>query len=362
MKAAGVFTAVALLVVVQQVISSASDCTRSQCINLRQCPTLIQLLRNPTASNIRELQAATCYINNRTPFVCCPSTTVTTEPPVAPTKSLLPEKCGDSSHFNRIIGGEVAPINAYPWKAVLGYKEIGFDGVQFLCGGSVINDRYVMTAAHCVDAGTLGPKRLVTIRLGEWDLTTTEDCEETSSGVFCAPPAQDFEPEEIIQHESYNTRVRFSDDIAIIRLNRKINFLETAGFISPVCLPPSSFVLRTAVGNRPTVAAGWGFTENRTSSNRIKHVNLPLVDSTQCNDVYKGAIVNEQICAGGRAGEDSCGGDSGGPLVISGEFGPPYQQIGVVSYGPVDCGQEGIPGVYTSVSSYRAWIEQNLKP
>lgn len=68
------------------------------------------------------------------------------------------------------------------------------------------------------------------VRLGEWDLTTTEDCETTvGGGTFCAPPVQDFQPEEIIPHPSYNTRVRFSDDIALIRLDRPINFQESAG-------------------------------------------------------------------------------------------------------------------------------------
>lgn len=362
MKRGGVIGVAILLVVMQQVVSDASDCTRSQCISLRQCPQLIQLLRNPTSSNIRELQRATCFIVDREPMVCCPSSP-STDPPVVPTKSLLPENCGHSSHFNRIFGGEVAPLDAYPWKAVLGYREIGFPGMEFLCGGSVISDRYVMTAAHCVDQGTLGPRRLAIVRLGEWDLTTSEDCETANSGEkYCAPPVQDFEPEEIIAHPSYNTRTRFSDDIALIRLNRKINFQESAGFVLPVCLPPSGFSPRAAVGSGPAIAAGWGFTENGTSSNRIKHVNLPLVDNTKCNEVYRGSTVNEQICAGGNAGEDSCSGDSGGPLVISGAHGPPYQQIGIVSYGPVSCGQEGVPGVYTSVSNYRLWIEQNLKP
>ncbi|XP_042886324.1 CLIP domain-containing serine protease 14D-like [Penaeus japonicus] len=358
---AGIITAV-LLVVAQQVSSQGADCVRSQCISIRQCPALLQLLKNPTRTNIRDLQKATCFVRDREPMVCCPSTS-TTETPISPTKSLLPESCGHSSHLNRIIGGEVAPLDAYPWKAVLGYKEIGFSGTEFLCGGSVISERYVLTAAHCVDPGTLGARSLEVVRLGEWDLTTAEDCETTvGGGTFCAPPVQDFQPEEIIPHPSYNTRVRFSDDIALIRLNRPINFQESAGFVLPVCLPPADFSPRTVPSTKFAIAAGWGFTENGTSSNRIKHVNLPLVDNSKCNEIYRGTTVSEQLCAGGNAGEDSCSGDSGGPLVLSGTFGPPYQQIGVVSYGPVNCGQKGVPGIYTSVSSYRTWIEQNLKP
>ncbi|XP_069975909.1 CLIP domain-containing serine protease B4 [Penaeus vannamei] len=358
---AWIVTAV-LLVVAQQTASQGADCVSSQCISLRECPPLLRLLQDPTRSNIKKLQEATCFVRNRVPMVCCPSTT-TTETPTLPTKSLLPENCGHSAHLNRIIGGEVAPLDAYPWKAVLGYRDIGLPGIEFLCGGSVINERYVLTAAHCVDPGTLGTRRLEVVRLGEWDLTTTEDCESTNGGgLFCAPPVQDFEAEEIIAHPSYNTRVRFSDDIALVRLNRPINFQESAGFVLPVCLPPADFSPRTAAGNKSAIAAGWGFTETGSTSDRIKHVKLPLLDNTQCSQIYSGNIVSEQICAGGNAGEDSCGGDSGGPLVLAGTFGPPYQQIGIVSYGPVNCGQQGVPGIYTSVSSYRTWIEQNLKP
>lgn len=73
-------------------------------------------------------------------------------------------------------------------------------------------------------------------------------------------------------------------------------------------------------------------------------------------------ILNLQICFGGIKGQDSCGGDSGGPLVMSGTTGPPFLQVGLVSYGPVNCGQKDVPGVYTSVSHYRNWIETNMRP
>lgn len=63
----------------------------------------------------------------------------------------------------------------------------------------------------------------------------------------------------------------------------------------PVCLPPSNFSPRTAAGNKSAIAAGWGFTETGSASNKIKHVKLPLVDSTECSQVYKGSTVSEQV-------------------------------------------------------------------
>lgn len=74
------------------------------------------------------------------------------------------------------------------------------------------------------------PSELAVIRLGEWDLSTEMDCTNTSNGSrFCAPPVQDFDFEEVIEHPSYDNRTLFSDDIALIRLSKPINFLTSAG-------------------------------------------------------------------------------------------------------------------------------------
>ena len=68
-----------------------------------------------------------------------------------------------------------------------------------------------------------------------------------------------------------------------------------------------------------------------------------------------------QICAGGVAGEDTCTGDSGGPLVKKGPTGPPYQQVGIVSFGLANCGTNA-PAVYTNVVEYRDWILRTIRP
>ena len=68
-----------------------------------------------------------------------------------------------------------------------------------------------------------------------------------------------------------------------------------------------------------------------------------------------------QICAGGEEGKDSCSGDSGGPLITTGIHGPPYQLVGLTSFGSKSCGIEGRYGVYTAVADFRPWIVQNLK-
>ncbi|XP_047489350.1 phenoloxidase-activating factor 3-like [Penaeus chinensis] len=350
----------ALLLFAHGVASQDTGCQRDECILLTDCPKLLELLKNPTRDNIRELQKATCFINRREPWVCCPAPAApVTEPPKVNKESLLPANCGLVGDV-RVVGGEDAPINAYPWKAVLGYRIGDLPEIHFECGGSVISERYIMTAAHCVNANILNTRKLelAVIRLGEWDLSTEEDCTD-----ICAPPVQDFDFEEVIEHPSYDNRTLFSDDIALIRLSKPINFLTSAGFIQPVCLPPADFSLSAEARSQGAIVAGWGVTERGIQSDRLQHLALPFAEKQKCNEVYRGNLVAEQICMGGEPGKDSCRGDSGGPLIVpAGVERTQSMQIGIVSYGPTSCGQEGFPGVYTSVSHYRSWVEETMRP
>ncbi|XP_071546582.1 uncharacterized protein [Panulirus ornatus] len=290
-----------------------------------------------------------------------PSSGGSPEPSSSPLTSLLPQRCGQGPELDRIHGGTEAPLDGYPWMAVFGYLNKKTGKLLFQCGGSVINERYVLTAAHCVDPSALKVFPLKVIRLGEWDLSTEVDCEDTLIGFkYCAPPAQEFTYEDIIIHSKYDTRTNYSDDIALVRLDRPVDFSGRS--VQPVCLPPQNMDIREMIGEREAVVAGWGFTEKGPGSDRLLNVFLPMFDKKTCNDTRRGILVNEQVCFGGRKGEDSCRGDSGGPLMVSGKNGPPFLQIGVVSYGAVLCGSSGVPGVYTSVAYYRNWVEQNLKP
>lgn len=338
-----------LLMLLLQLTSTQRATCRWNCIPLSQCTKLHHLLRNPTKENIAALQSVTCTFE-RDPKVCCP-------------QSLLPRKCGDGPSLDRIIGGTPAPLGSHPWLALLGYLRPGAQEIEFLCGGSIISELYVLTAAHCLHDSVLEGTKLSLIRLGEWNTKTDPDCEKTLQGdEKCVPPAQNFTAEEIITHPDYNTRVQFSDDIGLIRLNKPIDL--SAGIVNAICLPPQNLDIKRISERRGSWAAGWGVTENGSVSNILYHVGLPIVQIEQCKtfDIFSGQLVDEQICAGGRAGQDSCRGDSGGPLIMSGPQGPPFLQIGLVSYGPSPCGARPVPGVYTSISHYRNWIENNMKP
>lgn len=353
---------IVLVIMVQQIASMNHGCENEDCVPLNQCSTLVRLLRKPSTSNIRTLQAATCYIEDAIPMVCCRPKT---RRPII--NSLLPSRpgtCGQGTTggLQRILGGEEAPINAYPWIVAMGYSEIGFKDVEYLCAGSIIHEKYILTAAHCVAPDIMAFKNLEVITIGDWDLATDLDCQLSASGLrFCAPPSQNFTYEEIIIHPKYNTRAPHSDDIALIRLSSAIDL--SGRWVHPVCLPPQGLSARRVVGDREAVVAGWGTTESGQGSSRLLHVLIPIESNTICNATYSGTMVKEQICFGGNIGKDSCAGDSGGPLVVGGPGDqPPFLQIGIVSYGPSSCGLESVPGVYTSVSHYRDWIDINIKP
>lgn len=117
-------------------------------------------------------------------------------------------------------------------------------------------------------------------------------------------------------------------------------------------------------------AAGWGITENGSKSAVKLKVNLPWVRSYECQVVYERSlqksfeITDYQLCAGGELNQDTCSADSGGPLMHlqRGTDGKSrWSILGIVSFGASKCGQTGLPGVYTKVSSYYTWITRNIR-
>ncbi|KAB7503143.1 Serine protease easter, partial [Armadillidium nasatum] len=255
-----------------------------------------------------------------------------------PKKSLLPENCGRPRVRNKIFGGTPTPIGAYPWVVALGYR------VYY----NVIKTN----------------KIIAVIQLGTWNLDSDEDCIEdrNSRQRRCfSHIVSGFE--DIVIHPTFDKEAEFADDIALIRLNITLSFdRDDNVLIRPVCLPSSDLRVRDYGRGRMAIGAGWGLTEHKNYSSVLMSVELPIVNNKHCVRRYKRQFVGNQLCAGGERGKDTCIGDSGGPLVLSDPFGPPFTQVGIVSFGQTPCGGKSTPGVYTSVARYRKWIENNLKP
>ncbi|XP_068243949.1 phenoloxidase-activating factor 3-like [Palaemon carinicauda] len=340
-----------------RVARQASSCDPgSQCVPLRTCPEIQSLMANPTRGNLLKIKAALCNGGIGSLKVCCdsPSTTPISPPP-REENSLLPQRCGLSASSTKVFFGEFAPLGAYPWMAVLGYRSSRTGRIEWKCGGTLINDRYVLTAAHCV----VPELQLEEIRLGEHNLDTIPDCVVDAGGFqTCTPRHQTFRitsRSQITPHPNFNTRTPVSDDIALIRLDRKATL--NLG-VHPICLPDAQFNPRAFLGNREGIVAGWGRTERGTDSNVLKRANLPFVEIEKCQPHYTVRLNDDQVCFGGVGRRDSCNGDSGGPVFQANSQGINHL-IGIVSFGN-DCGED--PAIYTNVASYRSWIVQNMKP
>ncbi|XP_060534542.1 serine protease grass-like [Cylas formicarius] len=133
--------------------------------------------------------------------------------------------------------------------------------------------------------------------------------------------------------------------------------------IKPICLPVSE--INDDLTGKSAIVSGRGATEKGYKSPILLKVSVPVLPLSVCLKVYQqfAPITDQQICAGGYNGRDSCGGDSGGPMKYVGlvDGSPRYIQYGIVSFGPRQCGADGQPGIYTRIGSYIQWILDNME-
>lgn len=330
---------------------------------------------NPDPRYNKYIAAIACTVPGVTRSVCCRPAEVAPKPttPVVPMirldqqdkLKLLPEDCGVAT-AERIAKGNKTLVFEHPWMVLLHYNHKG--NVIGGCGGSLINKRYVLTAAHCIR--TRSTLKLITARLGEHDRSTAIDCNRypgppgEPDEIDCADAAEDFGIESTVVHPDFNRPRRYSNDIGLIRLDRDV---EMKYHIQPLCLPVTD-ELRNRAENR-YIVTGWGATENQTGSDVLLKAVLPRVGNDACQqrlvqNGLKTQLSEGQLCAGGEDLVDSCKGDSGGPLGRSSSFKGTerYVQYGVVSAGIDSCGQKSVPGIYARVAYYMDWILDNIQP
>ncbi|XP_034104283.1 serine protease grass-like isoform X8 [Drosophila albomicans] len=255
------------------------------------------------------------------------------------------EDCG-TFESHEINGGKQIELMSRPWMALLNFRNK--DGKNaFTCVGTLINKRYVLTAAHCFTN-----QELLYVRLGEHNISQQIDCK----GNFCAPPVEDIGIERIFVHEKYSHETHHND-IALVKLSKDVEFRES---IIPICLPTSEILQNKVKITQRFRVTGWGKTETTDFSDVPMETGVNRVDHSICQKSYNIEISSTQICSG-SVGKDSCNGDSGGPLSYVAYLND-YQrfvQYGVVSFGSQTCG-DGHPGVYTNVGSYIRWIAYKI--
>lgn len=160
-------------------------------------------------------------------------------------------------------------------------------------------------AAHCVHPQIVQRSKLIGVRLGEFNILTNPDCDDSLiNESTCNEPHIDMAVEETVVHEKY-LPLSFNqhNDIALIRMSGKVSFNE---FIKPICLEPDDS--ESLIGHS-VIVAGFGRTETALSSSVKLKVSLKVVENDKCNQVFRveGRRLNEmQICAGGEKNIDSC--------------------------------------------------------
>lgn len=244
--------------------------------------------------------------------------------------------------LRRIIGGDKSLRGEWPWQVSLWLRSQS-KGNHPLCGASLINSCWALSAAHCFKRFGADPSRYL-LRLGDYHTQEQDDFERTLS------------PERIIIHKKYQSQA-WDYDIALVRLKgtegRCVAFNPHT---SSVCLPESSLKW----DKRPTscVITGWGFTDSEYSRT-LKQAWVPLLPSWKCKKQYGVRFTSRMLCAGSLSEHrrvDSCQGDSGGPLVCQGHGGR-WVLTGIISWGH-GCGNPAFPGVYTRVSRFLRWIDK----
>ena len=384
--------AIALALPIEENIFGRGDCN---CLPIAKCPPLLKLAEERKFDRLREHHR--CGFEKREALLCCPTENIgkgarrnintrkltegiennTTEvnqvhvevheeenvskeesinkicmKDIHDLEAVERYQCGTPEVADRITGGEDADSHEWPWAAAIAYNPLEPD---YRCGGSLIHEQYVMTAAHCVvdQSGNL-VDNLAHVFLGHANLHD--------------PCGIKVKIEKAIAHPDYSSPLP-TNDIALLKLVRPV---KTGPTINTLCLPSPDEDIEDI--EEPFVV-GWGYTDavsnHSVLPSILQELELRVVPVANCTRIYRKvlqdyesyeslattfAILESQICAEGLSfGKDSCRGDSGGPVVsLNSDF--QYVARGVVSYGGPTCDSE-YPGVYTRVSRYLGWID-----
>ncbi|XP_032514730.2 trypsin-7-like isoform X1 [Danaus plexippus] len=258
------------------------------------------------------------------------------------------------------IGGRDAEDGEFPHMGALGWRAVLGTWI-FKCGSSLISSKFTLTAAHCSKIPsdpTIVNQVPEIVRLGEKNIIDifANGVQPTDAKIL-----------RIIIHPLYSPPKKYYD-IALVELASELDFSSN---VQPVCLWNN---FDTSKLGSKVSSTGWGVVDTATkkTSPILQAIEIEMIDSGRCNQLLRHAcnrrwcgLQDHQFCAGKlEGGVDACQGDSGGPLQVkiklpdAGE-GTMHYLIGVTSFG-IGCARPNLPGVYTRVSSFIDWIEDNV--
>ncbi|XP_064620658.1 elastase-1-like [Lineus longissimus] len=228
----------------------------------------------------------------------------------------------------RVVGGRVAQHGSWPWQISLHQY-----GQGHICGGSIINNRWILSAAHCFK----------TRRTDQFKVVVGEHSQHMREGTEAGHLV-----ERLVIHERWAGQATDDHDIALLKLQTPINFND---YVKPVCLASG---YNEFEGHSDCWVSGWGQTQGTGDQRFLQQLQSPMVSNAACNRNYWGGAVRQGMTCWGSGYTGACMGDSGGPLVCrkSGTF----YQVGVVSWGDTSCIRNGASSVFTRVAAYRQWI------